>query len=120
MYVFTLDSRNMRVIMSSNIFTDSRLDGERMRMEAGTDILAVTCSDCNMSGTYIYDKNRLLDYISPMQNPDQRQLNELAYYEMPVLENKDWYHIALHNDDSNIGYEQVFISSNSTIDLLER
>ena len=72
MYVFTLDSRNMRVIMSSNIFSDSRLDGNRMRMEAGVDILAVTCSDCTNSGIFIYDKNMLLDYMSPTIDANQR------------------------------------------------
>ena len=67
MYVYTLDSRNMRVIMSANDFLDDRIDGTKARMEAGKDIIAVTCSDCNSSGTYIYDKNRLLDYVSPSQ-----------------------------------------------------
>ena len=39
---------------------------------------------------------------------------------MAESENRDQYHIALHMDESDIGYEQVFISSSKTIDLIER
>lgn len=94
-------------------------------MAATKDMLVVTCADCTEPGVQIYNKRTLNRVGSqPGQSTQDLKANAAFFQKMHTqklerLTNGDHYNIET-NDSPDIGYTQIFLASNNSIELLER
>jgi hypothetical protein len=76
-----------------------------MRLEIGAEIVVVSCANCYSSGVTFYDKAAIFEFNKFNASPENGYLEELINYPLRPLTSGDQYHLALHSNHDNIGYE---------------